>query len=101
MTILAQSAFRILEVAGPEIFLITETLWLKILTSSRLFQTQLLKLYFLTTLYVDVKEPAFTHISGDKKTQPRARFGTSIHQSGFDYRCRDKIESNLQSQMYV
>ena len=38
--------------------MITETLWLKILTSSRLFQTQLLKLYFLTTLYVDVKEPA-------------------------------------------
>ena len=33
------------------------------------FQTQLLKLYFLTTLYVDVKEPAPTAIPGDKKTQ--------------------------------
>jgi hypothetical protein len=34
-----------------------------------IFQTQLLKLYFLTTLYVDVKEPALMSISGDKKTQ--------------------------------
>jgi len=39
--------------------MITETLWLGHLTfPALLFQTQLLKLYFLTTLYVDVKEPA-------------------------------------------
>ena len=48
--------------------LITETLWLEILTPSRLFQTQLLKLYFLTTLYVDVKEPALTHIQATKNS---------------------------------
>jgi hypothetical protein len=47
--------------------MITETLWLKILTSSRLFQTQLLKLYFLTTLYVDVKEPALRPFWATKK----------------------------------
>lgn len=39
--------------------MITETLRRTRLTETRLqFQTQLLKLYFLTTLYVDVKEPA-------------------------------------------
>jgi hypothetical protein len=47
--------------------MITETLWPKTFAFSRLFQTQLLKLYFLTTLYVDVKEPALSYISGDKK----------------------------------
>jgi hypothetical protein len=47
--------------------MITETLWPGILPPGRLFQTQLLKLYFLTTLYVDVKEPAFRHIPGTKK----------------------------------
>lgn len=47
--------------------MITETLWLKILTSSRLFQTQLLKLYFLTTLYVDVKEPVLRSLWAIKK----------------------------------
>ncbi len=61
--------FRSPRSAGPDIFMITETLWLKILTSSRLFQTQLLKVVF-TTLYVDVKEPAASNISVDKKTQP-------------------------------
>ena len=34
-----------------------------------IFQTQLLKLYFLTTLYVDVKEPALPYVLDDKKTQ--------------------------------
>ena len=97
MTILAQSAFRILEVAGPEIFLITETLWLKILTSSRLFQTQLLKLYFLTTLYVDVKEPASYAHFGTKKLNLAS--GYLPRRGGVNG--RDKIECNLQSQMYV
>ena len=31
------------------------------------FQTQLLKLYFLTTLYVDVKEPVAPYILNNKK----------------------------------
>ena len=31
-----------------------------------------LKVVFLTTLYVDVKEPAVRHISTTKKTQSRA-----------------------------
>jgi hypothetical protein len=51
--------------------MITETLGSD-LHRSAWIQTQLLKLYFLTTLYVDVKEPAFRHISGTKKTQLRA-----------------------------
>ena len=46
--------------------MITETLGSD-LHRSAWIQTQLLKLYFLTTLYVDVKEPAFHHIPGTKK----------------------------------
>ena len=70
-------------------------------------------MYFLTTLYVDVKEPApkffgvnSPHISGDKKTQSRrptkitACRAVVLATAGFRFRCRDKIESNLQSQMY-
>jgi len=41
------------------------------------FQTQLLKLYFLTTLYVDVKEPALPHISRTKKLNFAPRFSSS------------------------
>ena len=64
-----------------------------------MIQTQLLKLYFLTTLYVDVKEPAFTHIPDHKKTQSRADKNHSLPAvAGFRFRCRDKIEPNLQSQ---
>jgi hypothetical protein len=49
-------------------FLITETLLNPDRNRGyRYFQTQLLKLYFLTTLYVDVKEPAVLHISATKK----------------------------------
>jgi hypothetical protein len=59
-------------------------------------------LYFLTTLYVDVKEPApkffgvnSPHISDEKKLNLAVR-----QKSRFRFPCRDKIESNLQSQMY-
>jgi hypothetical protein len=44
--------------------------------------------------------------SGDKKTQPRhpakitACRAIVLAKAGFRFRCRDKIESNLQSQMY-
>jgi len=41
-------------------------------------QTQLLKLYFLTTLYVDVKEPALASISGDKKNSISRRRWSSF-----------------------
>ena len=48
--------------------MITETLHRTRLAETRLqFQTQLLKLYFLTTLYVDVKEPAVRYIWPQKK----------------------------------
>ncbi|HMH01081.1 MAG TPA: hypothetical protein VK555_06690, partial [Terriglobales bacterium] len=62
----------------------------------RYFQTQLLKLYFLTTLYVDVKEPAVLHISATKKTQ-------SCTDDNFlsENHAGTKLSSNLQSQMYV
>ena len=54
--------------AGPEILLITETLLAEDLNlQPLLFQTQLLKLYFLTTLYVDVKEPALPPFEATKK----------------------------------
>jgi hypothetical protein len=33
----------------------------------QIFQTQLLKLYFLTTLYVDVKEPTVQYVLATKK----------------------------------
>src|SRR4029077_770702 len=46
------------------------------------------------------------HISDDKKTQSRrpakitAGRAVVLAKPGFRFRCRDKIESNLQSQMY-
>src|SRR5207302_10589359 len=79
-------------------------------TRSQQFQTQLLKLYFLTTLYVDVKEPApnffgvnFAHISGTKKLNfvsdsnsflPRR----SYSEGGSVYLAGTKLSSNLKSQ---
>ncbi len=63
----------------------------------RLISDSALKVVFLTTLYVDVKEPAFTHISDHKKTQSRTDKIRLPHH-GFRFRCRDKIEPNLQSQ---
>jgi hypothetical protein len=61
-----------------------------------------LKVVFLTTLYVDVKEPAAQYILPQKKTQSRADKNHSVPVvTGFRFRCRDKIEPNLQSQMYV
>ena len=58
------------------------------------FQTQLLKVVF-TTLYVDVKEPAVSDISSDKKTQlclPTLNH-VSVHHAG------TKLSHNLQSQI--
>jgi len=58
-----------------------------------------LKVVFLTTLYVDVKEPAVHNILTAKKTQSRADKHYSVPAvAGFRLRCRDKIEPNLQSQ---
>ena len=58
-----------------------------------------LKVVFLTTLYVDVKEPAAQYILTTKKTQSRADKHYSVPAvAGFRLRCRDKIEPNLQSQ---
>jgi len=74
--------------------LITETLGPDILPSGRSFQTQLLKVVF-TTLYVDVKEPAVSDISSDKKTQlclPTLNH-VSVHHAG------TKLSHNLQSQI--
>jgi len=51
---------------GTEICMITETLSPP--CGGAWFQTQLLKLYFLTTLYVDVKEPAVPHIRVQKNS---------------------------------
>jgi hypothetical protein len=60
-----------------------------------------LKVVFLTTLYVDVKEPAVPHILAIKKAQSRADKNQVPVVTGFRFNCRDKIEPNLQSQMYV
>jgi hypothetical protein len=58
-----------------------------------------LKVVFLTTLYVDVKEPSVQYIFVTKKAQPRADKNHSLPAvAGFRFRCRDKIEPNLQSQ---
>ena len=65
-------------------------------SDSAFFASQGRKLYFFTTLYVDVKEPAVSDISSDKKTQlclPTGSFPLARDPS-----CRDKIECNLQSQ---
>ena len=72
--------------------MITETLGPDPKIGALGFQTQLLKLYFLTTLYVDVKEPALRTLADHKKTQLRRRLESRFRLSG-----RDKIESNLQS----
>ena len=61
-----------------------------------------LKVVFLTTLYVDVKEPAVPDISAQKKAQSHADIITGYPPSrDTRFHCRDKIEHNLQSQMYV
>src|SRR4051794_28658978 len=60
-------SFALESAPDQRFFMITETLWLKVLPSNRLFQTQLLKLYFFTTLYVDVKEPALRPFRRQKK----------------------------------
>ncbi len=58
-----------------------------------------LKVVFLTTLYVDVKEPAVHYILTTKKTQSRADKHYRLPAvAGFRLCCRDKIEPNLQSQ---
>jgi hypothetical protein len=58
-----------------------------------------LKVVFLTTLYVDVKEPAVHYILSTKKAQSRADKNHSLPAvAGFCFCCRDKIEPNLQSQ---
>jgi hypothetical protein len=58
-----------------------------------------LKVVFLTTLYVDVKEPAVHYILTTKKAQSCADKNHSLPAvAGFCFCCRDKIEPNLQSQ---
>jgi hypothetical protein len=57
-----------------------------------------LKVVFLTTLYVDVKEPAVHHILTTKKLNLAPTKITACRRGGFCFRCRDKIEPNLQSQ---
>jgi hypothetical protein len=58
-----------------------------------------LKVVFLTTLYVDVKEPAVHYILSTKKAQSRADKNYSLSAvASFRLCCRDKIEPNLQSQ---
>jgi hypothetical protein len=71
--------------------LITETL--SLLCSSVLISDSALKVV-LTTLYVDVKEPAIPHILSDKKTQfcLPTQITVSVNQAG------TKLSSNLQSQ---
>jgi hypothetical protein len=61
-----------------------------------------LKVVFLTTLYVDVKEPAVQRILATKKLNlVPTKITVPAVTRGFRFRCRDKIEPNLQSQMYV
>ena len=89
--------------------MITETLCVERVAQRRglQFQTQLLKLYFLTTLYVDVKEPAVSYISGEKKLNfvPDSRVTGSSRRrlgaGGSVIVVGTKLSSNLQSQMYV
>jgi hypothetical protein len=58
-----------------------------------------LKVVFLTTLYVDVKEPAVPYIFATRKSSISCRQKLqSPTVVGFRFRCRDKIEPNLQSQ---
>jgi hypothetical protein len=60
-----------------------------------------LKVVFLTTLYVDVKEPGAQYILPQKKLNLAPTKITATRHSGSRFRCRDKIEPNLKSQMYV
>ena len=78
-----------------QIFMITETLSPS--CDGARFQTQLLKLYFLTTLYVDVKEPV---IHAHLRRQKNSISSPTLNHVSVN-RCRDKIECNLQSQMYA
>ncbi len=58
-----------------------------------------LKVVFLTTLYVDVKEPAVHYILTIKKLNLMPTKITALPAvAGFRFCCRDKIEPNLQSQ---
>jgi hypothetical protein len=58
-----------------------------------------LKVVFLTTLYVDVKEPAVRYSLSTKKLNLVPTKITALAAiAGFRFRCRDKIEPNLQSQ---
>jgi hypothetical protein len=58
-----------------------------------------LKVVFLTTLYVDVKEPAVRYILATKKLNLVPTKITAYPAiAGFRFCCRDKIEPNLQSQ---
>src|SRR4029077_8723752 len=57
-----------------------------------------LKVVFLTTLYVDVKEPAVHYILTTKKLNLVPTKLQSTAGAGFCFCCRDKIEPNLQSQ---
>jgi hypothetical protein len=81
-----------------QIFMITETLFVES-QARRLCHINIsdsaLKVVF-TTLYVDVKEPALAQIQATKKLN---LVPTIIHVSV--NHGRDKIESNLQSQMYA
>jgi hypothetical protein len=63
-------------------------------------------LYFLTTLYVDVKEPApnFFGVKHSRTFQSTKKLNVAPDRPSFAKATagkRDKIESNLQSQMYV
>jgi hypothetical protein len=58
-------------------------------------------LYFLTTLYVDVKEPAFRTFQGNKKLNLAPDFDhSSPTVAGFRFSGRDKIESICSPKMY-
>jgi hypothetical protein len=58
-----------------------------------------LKVVFLTTLYVDVKEPAVHNILARKKLNLAPTKITALPAvAGFRFCCQDKIEPNLQSQ---
>ena len=79
--------------------MITETLAARDLTLRPVnFQTQLLKLYFLTTLYVDVKEPALRTIETTKKLNLDRCGPLLLKQQRFK---RDKIEPICSPKMYV
>jgi hypothetical protein len=58
-----------------------------------------LKVVFLTTLYVDVKEPAVHYIVTTKKPNLMpTKITADLPWQVSVFRCRDKIEPNLQSQ---